>query len=160
MKLSIRHTAILSAIVALGASISACSGGSSDIPPFDEQGAIGAWIEVVSQDDPARDQRQVAPTKPKKNIRKLVINSDQTFKLFVATPDGKADESKAIEGSWRIDGRKMLFEVKNQTVEEKFSGWAPIRTMGPRDIEDDKGGVVKRMVVFDNGEESTIYRKE
>lgn len=126
---------------------------------FNEAGTIGTWIEVADVADPGRSIREVVPTKPKKELRRLTINADKTFKLVVATPDGKADESKSIEGTWRIDGRKMLFEKKNSTLDAKFATWAPTASQGAIEVEDEKGGMLTRLRVGDEGEEWITYRQ-
>lgn len=125
--------------------------GSKNKALFDPATCTGTWIEVTDPQDPGYPARVGGPQSPPERIRILTINPDQTFEVKFAKPDGTPIEGMLARGTWKLQRRRMLFEITESTIDQKLQDQLPDFTGPPRDITTPEGTVRRLRVVDRSG---------
>jgi hypothetical protein len=141
-------------VLAAAVGVTTGCGKGGQAPPIDQGVIIGTWLETRPEAE-SRSPRLRRKEWESKNIRQVTFKNDNTFRLVVCDPSGKPlDESKAIEGTWQIEGSLVRFTVSSNTLKAPYDGWAPVAMSTPLT---DQG--TTRLQITHETEEATYERR-
>ncbi len=115
---------------------------------FDPGTCTGTWVEVTDPQDPGFPARIRGSRSAPERIRILTINPDQTFEVKFAKPDGTPIKGQVARGTWKLQRRRMLFEITENTLDPKLQNQLPDFTGPPREIQT-TDGTLRRLQVVD-----------
>jgi len=143
------------AVAGLAVTAGCDKSGGGGPPAMDAQAIIGTWLEV--REAPKRTTPRMMPVEwESPNIRQITLNADNTFKLIVCKPSGTPlPGSKAIEGTWKVEGASVVFTVTSNTLEGKYQDWVPVGFTGPFE----QAGTTRCIITHENHEEGTYERQ-
>ncbi|MCA9243472.1 MAG: hypothetical protein KDA32_05930 [Phycisphaerales bacterium] len=142
----------------------AMSGGCKKEPPAQTIVAdeyLGTWTETRDSSDPGFTSRSVPPDIGMRELRQLVMNADNSFKMSLVDPRSKKPTSatESIDGTWAVGKYGIEFTVSTNTLKGDAGSWTPA---GARRVEmaSDSGPVPRLNMYFDADLPSAIMIHE
>jgi hypothetical protein len=106
-----------------------CGGGGGADDPLGAKAFVGTWVEDMSREKDAGASGVIVSQGGQKAFRELTFNDDGSFTMTLLDASSKKPLSPAqtCEGSWRVSGGRIVFDVQGRQLTGDYELWAPYR---------------------------------